>query len=332
MGSLLQSVTTSSSECHYQHACVRDLAWAIGSPPLMSPQQARCHWCDVDWYRQLLRDSQAWLRTVDAQPQVLQALLNDNRDRRLGSYFETLWAYYFAHSPRFSLLAHNLQIRQAGRTLGELDFVVHDHVADKTLHIEMAVKFYLGQSDTRQQANWRGPGKKDRLDIKMQSLLQRQSVIAATQVAAEQLLSRGIQVDDCAVILKGRLFYPADSVMQSAPPRDSHPQHLRGRWRCWRDFVCEPGKWYAPQLRSGWLAGQGRREQQGFDQKATLKAMLDSGEWRLPLLLLVFHEEQEVERLFVMPDDWVENEPAQSRRDVSTNGHAKCGPTPVKNK
>ncbi len=311
MGPPLQSVTTPVPECHYQHACVRDLAWVIGSPPLMSPPQSVCHWCDADWSRQLWHDSLAWLQTVDAKPQTLQALLNHNRDRRLGSYFETLWAYYFAHSPRFSLLARNLQIMQAGRTLGELDFVVHDHAADKTLHIEMAVKFYLGLGDTRRQANWRGPGKKDRLDIKMRSLLQRQSVIARTQAAAEQLSSRGIQVDDCAVILKGRLFYPADSALQTGPPRDSHPQHLRGRWLRRRDFVCEPGKWYAPLQRSGWLAGQGRRAQQGFDQMAMLEAMLGSGEWRLPLLLLVFHEEQEVERLFVMPDDWAEDEPAQ---------------------
>ena len=274
----------------------------------MSPSQTRCHWYDADWYTSLWRDSLSWLQTVDAQPQALQALLNNNRDQRLGHYFETLWAYYFEHSPRFSLLARNLQIRQAGRTLGELDFVVRDHVADKTLHIEMAVKFYLGLGDTRQQANWRGPGKKDRLDTKMRSLLQRQSVIAKTQAAAGQLAAMGIQVDACAVILKGRLFYPADNTIQAAPPLDSHPQHLRSRWLRWRDFVCEPGKWYAPLLRSGWLAGQRWSEAAGFKQKGAMKIMLDSGEWRLPLMLLVFVGEQEVERLFVMPDDWADED------------------------
>ncbi len=278
----------------------------------MSPSQTCCHWYDADWYTSLWRDSLTWLQTVDAQPQALQALLDNSRDRRLGHYFETLWAYYFMNSPRFSLLARNVQIMQDSRTLGELDFVVRDHVADKTLHIEMAVKFYLGLGDTRQQANWLGPGKKDRLDAKMRSLLQRQSVIATTQAAVERLAAMGVQVDACAVIVKGRLFYPADNAAQSAPPPlDSYPQHLRGRWLRWRDFVCEPGKWYAPLLRSGWLAGQRRSEAAGFKEKDVMKRMLDSGAWRLPLMLLVFVDEQEVERLFVMPDDWADSEAAQ---------------------
>ncbi len=42
-----------------------------------------------------------------------------------------------------------------------------------------------------------------------------------------------------------------------------------------------------------------------------MQRMLDSGAWRLPLMLLVFVDEQEVERLFVMPDDWVDIDAAE---------------------
>ena len=279
---------------------MRDLAWALASPPLMQPRQAACHWYGADWYSRLYDESRDWLQQLDTCPDALQALLDSNRDRRLGRYFETLWAFYFSHAPRYRLLAHNQQVMAAGRTLGELDLIVHDCKLDTTLHIEVAVKFYLGLADTRQPHNWHGPGSHDRLDRKLDSLLQRQSVFARQAEVAEQLATRGIHIDACAVILKGRLFYPATGAL---PPQHSHPQHLRGRWLRLRQFDCRPGKAYFPQPRTGWLAAQ-PRPAGGIQHKRELLAMLAHDACRLPLLLLVYEGERESERLFIVPDDW----------------------------
>ena len=70
------------------------------------------------------------------------------------------------------------------------------------------IKFYLGVGDTRVQSNWHGPGKKDRLDLKVSHLKHRQSVICQQAVVQKMLQEQGFQVDGCGVILKGQLFYP----------------------------------------------------------------------------------------------------------------------------
>ena len=42
----------SEIEQNYQHAVVRDLAWAIASPPLMLPATGTCEWFVITWYQQ----------------------------------------------------------------------------------------------------------------------------------------------------------------------------------------------------------------------------------------------------------------------------------------
>ncbi len=51
--------------------------------------------------------------------------------------------------------------------------------------------------------NWHGPNLRDRLDIKVDHLLHRQSVISRDQRVAQWLKRRDLQIDSCAVILKG---------------------------------------------------------------------------------------------------------------------------------
>ncbi len=289
------------AEKNDKHACVRDLAWALSSPPLMQPDDSGCHWFDDHWCRQLGEDSENWLHQLDADPKALQALLAVRHGQRLGRYFESLWAFYFEHSPRFRLLCQNVQIIDGARTLGELDFIVQDLQTGKTLHIEVSVKFYLGVDDTREQHNWYGPNSQDRLDIKMHTLLARQSRLTQQPQVAAQLHQQGICVDACAVILKGRLFYPMPG---SPPPKHCHGSHLRGRWQRFSGFDCEPGRCYLPMPRSGWLAPQQINPAACLHHKSVLQALLDDGVLSLPLLLLVFDGERERERVFVVPDDW----------------------------
>ncbi len=284
-----------------QSACVRDLAWALASPPLMRPEATSCHWFDADWYRRLGQQSADWLHTLDANPSALQSLLQAQRDQRLGAYFESLWMFYFAHSPHYRLLQRNLQVVAAGRTLGELDCIVEERASGRRLHIELAVKFYLGVADTGALHNWHGANSNDRLDHKMQALLRHQSVLSRQPEVAGILRDRGIEVDDCAVILKGRLFYPPQG---GQAPRDSHPGHLRGCWLHYRGFDCMPGHRYAPLRRGDWLAPRHGTQGPVFTHRAQLQSMLDSGAYRLPLLLRVLNEAGEQQRLFLVPDDW----------------------------
>ena len=288
----------------FHHPCVRDMAWALSSPPLMQPVATKCSWFGARWYRQLFEDSVGWLHQLDEQPQELLDVIADEKDKRLGKYFETLWDYYFQCSSRFTVLRRNLQVHHRQRTLGELDFIVHDEVLQKNIHIEMAIKFYLGVGDTASMANWHGPGKQDRLDIKMKNLIDKQSVFSRHTVVVQQLLEEDIQIDQCAVIMKGRLFYPHRRGEPYIAPESSDPSHLKSYWYRYSDYsFCEHCR-YMPLVRSGWMASQAFEAGKSMRQKQQLDECLSTGKLRLPLLLVRFNEEQESERIFLVPDDW----------------------------
>ncbi|WP_313284667.1 DUF1853 family protein, partial [Stutzerimonas kunmingensis] len=158
-----------------QHPQVRDLAWTILSPPLLSeaPQCQRHPLSASCWNSEPERLAN-WLRQQDAEPSILEAWLSLHRIRRLGLYYERLWQYALSHAPDIQLLAANLPIRQNGSTLGELDLLFCDDQG--VHHLELAVKFYLGlgQGDGSRHAHWLGPGSHDRLDLKLDHMCQRQ--------------------------------------------------------------------------------------------------------------------------------------------------------------
>jgi hypothetical protein len=132
----------------FKNQHVRDLAWALSSPALMHASGTPCKWYDDGWYRQVYRESADWLCGLEQSPAALADIIRQDKDRRLGRYFELLWAFWFEHSDRFDIIGQNIQIEHEGRTAGELDLVVHEHATGKNIHIELAVKFYLGLGDT----------------------------------------------------------------------------------------------------------------------------------------------------------------------------------------
>ncbi|HHO59056.1 MAG TPA: DUF1853 family protein, partial [Thiotrichales bacterium] len=192
----------------FDHQCVRDLAWALASPPLMQPQGAECDWPDAAYFQAIYHDALPWLQSLDKDPSELEDLLARQKDRRLGRYFETLWYFWLLNQRRYEIVETNLQVIIDGETLGEMDFILYDTRERCFVHWEVAVKFYLGVGDTQQLSNWHGPGQRDRLDRKFQHLLNRQSTISTRPGVANWLAERRIQIDRCAVILKGRLYYP----------------------------------------------------------------------------------------------------------------------------
>ena len=58
-----------------------------------------------------------WLVQLDEQPEPLLAHLAARRSRRLGLYFESLWHFFLQQDPATDLLATNLAVRTADRTL-----------------------------------------------------------------------------------------------------------------------------------------------------------------------------------------------------------------------
>lgn len=290
----------------YQHRCVADLSWAVSSPPLLLVEGDDCAWFCESWYRDQYSELEQQLRALDRDPAKLESLLAAQKDRRLGNYFETLWSFALSLNSRYLLIEQNLQIHDGENTLGEMDFIVLDNETGRYAHWELAIKFYLGIGDTVNHEAWHGPGKKDRLDLKLDHLLSRQTRLSTHPVAKAQLEERGIVIDECAVILKGRLFYPWQQGGPEYYPQYANPSHLRGLWLTRQQLMqsCSADARFVPLIRSGWMAEISKRDAPDGYSAGALMRLVDSGLYRLPMHVIRLEAASEVERLFIVNDDW----------------------------
>lgn len=239
---------------HLQQRQVRDLAWALLAPPLLSvaPWQQRHPLAGSNWTAAAL---QQWLEDLDRAPAPLLQWLTQGNTRRLGVYYERLWQYALSHAPGVELLAANLPIRDGGHTLGELDMVIGDR--DGVHHLELAVKLYLGPraGDGRQALEWLGPGCQDRLGLKLGHLSGHQLPMAARPQSIAALSALGIGECESHLWLAGYLFYPW--AVDCAAPLGADPQHLRGQWvhrHTWDAFAAaRPAGHWQPLAREAWL-------------------------------------------------------------------------------
>ncbi len=293
-------------DTHFQHRCVADLAWAVSSPPLLLYTGNDCSWFSEAWYRHQYRQIEGQLHELDRDPAKLESLLAAQKDRRLGNYFETLWSFALELNPRYQLIKRNLQIYDGERTLGEMDFIVLDHDTGRYAHWELAIKFYLGTGDTVKHDAWHGPGRKDRLDLKVDHLLSRQTLLSTHPLAKAELKRHGIAIDDCAVIFKGRLFYPWQQHGPEHYPLSANPSHLSGQWLTRQQLVqaYDAGARFVPLIRSGWMARIPTNQQLDVYSADTLMQLVDRGQYRLPLHVTRLGGSPDEERLFIVDNNW----------------------------
>lgn len=283
---------------------VRDLAWALSSPPLLVPRD------DFDWppasaYQALCETYAEHLRALDSEPSALHEAVLASRSGRLGQYFEALWRFWLRTNPDYALCAHNLPIRVAGETLGELDLLVQDRHTGLRQHWELAVKFYLGIGDTHDTSAWLGPNVQDRLDRKLQRLRTHQLPLLRHPATQEILMRNGWYISRQRVILKGRLFYPLSRTADA--PDTAATDHLRGWWARATEFHArfadEALRW-RPLTRQDWLAPVHRA--QAAEPFTTAQVVQRLGSASRPVCVAGFLEADECTRGFIVPLSWPE--------------------------
>jgi hypothetical protein len=294
---------------NYRDPLVRDLAWTLSSPPLLRRSDPHVRWLEDNWFKDISRQYVEVLEQLDKDPRPLREAVEARKDRRLGSYFETLWRFWLNSNQRYRLLFANLPLYSASRTLGEFDFLVKDRKTGKTLHWEIAVKFYLGVADTSQPGNWLGPARRDRLDIKTNRLLNHQGRLSRHPQAVLLFEQLGIEVDETWLILKGRLFYPAR--VNAHRPRGTYPGHLRGFWIEQRSLSRLETSLWRPLERHQWLAPL-----ESIDPATCLDNSALMEKWRNtppqhPICIARFTAGTEVERGFIVADGWSSHPPAR---------------------
>lgn len=174
---------------------LRLISWLVHTPPLLSSQPYEEA---GDWLIRENRQDPSLISRAAAW------LAQQNKPARLGLTFELAVRALLHASEGLQLVAHNVPLRQNGRTLGELDMLVRDHHDGRLWHWELTLKFYLGYGD-----HWLGPNNRDTLARKSDHLFQRQLPRSTTAQAQQILAEQGLTVCGRALLTRGRLFQRA---------------------------------------------------------------------------------------------------------------------------
>lgn len=163
------------------------------------------------------------------------------RSHFLGVRFEQAYLAACRFFGPYDVHEANLQVIDEGQTLGEFDLLLES--ANGAVHQELAVKFYLGLPSAAGHYIWFGPGQRDRLDLKLEALLQRQLRLSDDAVAKNLMASLGFAVKQVELVIKGYLFYPFDSTATLPEVTQDNltpsmemvkslltPDHCRGYW------------------------------------------------------------------------------------------------------
>ena len=151
-----------------------------------------------------------------------------NLQQKLGHLYEDALASLLESSPRFDLLARNLQIQKdAHTTVGELDFLLRDLESGQLIHLELATKFYLAV-EAETGLTLPGPDARDNYFKKLQRLRSHQLQLPSLyQVHFPEAYRHEPIITQ--QLIYGCLFDHIHAA-QLATPEFSHPNGRRGRW------------------------------------------------------------------------------------------------------
>ena len=121
---------------HLRDPHVRTLAWLLDSPDMLDPTAPQWQGRIASFGLDAALQAAPWLRQLEQDPEPLHSWLAVHRFTRLGRYAEQLLTWYFREQG--SLVAHNLQVRSGGTTIGEFDFLLRE--GGRLVHWELATK------------------------------------------------------------------------------------------------------------------------------------------------------------------------------------------------
>ena len=238
-----------NSLAQFQDAQVRDLVWVIAAPNLLAA---------VDWMvsdhecAELLTCAMPKLLTLEQQPDSLHEWIAARKPQRLGPYFEMLVAYWLTYLIDTTWFATNRIVSCERTTIGEYDMLWRTS-SGLLNHWEVSAKLYLQVDPQAGLGGYIGTMTRDRLDLKVARLRDKQLCLAQTAAGGAALPYPGEPVSARA-LLKGWLFYPAN--LDINPATGVSPIHLSGWWMRWAtpEFNLQPNLRWCVLDRLAWLS------------------------------------------------------------------------------
>lgn len=297
---VLEKTIFSANQYPFRSPLVTALAWSCFSPPLLTSMY--CAETRVATPQLPLTDERKeWLNALDRDDHALRQYMQAHcHSKRLGLVFESLWHFFLQEDPTTELIAHNIPVRDGNKTLGEFDVLYYCHNSQQAIHLELAVKFFLGLNPSQQQpslSHWFGPNRADRLDRKLARLSQHQLPLAHTAAGRDTLSKYGISAPAQQIQVSGTLFHRDD---EKTAHQSLNPMHQRGHWQTLSEYIgltasrseSTPWRYLA---KPHWLEGQ-------YASAADLNAEHLKLARERPIMAI----NAEQQRLFIVPDQWPE--------------------------
>ena len=292
----------------FRHARVRDLVWVMAAPGLLE---------NADWLISddecglLLSRAMPQLQALDQQPDGLHAWIAARNPQRLGPYFEVLLGYWITHLIDATWFVANRIVKSERIVIGEYDMLWRD-AGGQLHHWEAAAKFYLQVDPAAGLAGYVGTMTRDRLDLKVARLRDKQLQLSNTSAGAAAL-PRPDEPVRARAFLKGWLFYPAYAAGHTVAGLSGH--HPSGWWIRWDalDFYLPPNLSWRVLDRLDWLSPAMNTDMTMLLTEADCMRWLAAyfAESSVPVLLagLRCNESgwQEDTRGFIVPWAWGEN-------------------------
>ncbi len=246
----IQTPPASFDWLRFNQPAVRDLAFALACPPLLASwptgltPSLPIDLPDASFWQAHYQRYLPRLLDLDQDPAPLTAYLERMPSTRLGLRFEGLLGFWLLDQSgpwhEYDVLGQNIQLKDAKRTIGEMDLILRNHASGQIEHWELSLKFYLGENHF-EPFDWRGLNDRDTFGRKI-----RHTILHQFHDESSVLARNHPAVDLRRAIFKGRLFYPdrattlddhlpamIDTYTQHALAETQHwlhPDHLRGTW------------------------------------------------------------------------------------------------------
>ena len=194
---------------------------------------------------------------MEDSPPILPYGFDIPQNIRLGQRMEVFMAAALSNT-RYNLKAKNLQIIAEKQTLGELDFIIENHISKEIIHLEMVYKFYFYRPEIK--GSWIdklvGPNAKDKLRYKLDKLKDHQFPIlntSETKGYLEKLDLSKVRIKQ-KICFKAQIFVPLG--FQITNEIGSVKKCLKGNYFTLRQLEFlekEPYRYYIPP-KNDWVS------------------------------------------------------------------------------
>ncbi len=188
-----------------------------------------------------------------SQVTMVNDLLVETPNIIIGKQGEFLFSETIKAALDYTILAQNIQINHKKITVGELDYLIKDNTTNKTIHTELACKFYLLKEDQHQQleGQWIGPNLKDTLLDKVTKFNEHQfpliNHVATKEILSSLNISEAIEQQYC---IKAKLFVPENLVLNLP---EYYKNCVVGVWKKVKNLKLKDKATYAIPTKREWL-------------------------------------------------------------------------------